>query len=494
MNDACQCEKDRRPALRELHAKENMKNKRIKACKIVLMIAMLLCASMPVPAAERTPAGDTRPFLRPPPSAADTQPPELLSVSLAKQPEPLNAEDKRTFPDGTVKQTVTFMGSGFPQMTHSEYTLVAGTGTNLVMSNGRSVVMLPDGRRFAANGLTCYNPIPGFRMTPGGFNHWGFLEIVLKGDKSPRGTGLLTDSTCVSMTTHTGATWASGDMVFRRILGAGTNITWSLSFKRVVGDPFLYVSVYVPEEETQGLSRVLNLSGYPLSGASVLYGGGVSTDYPGCSSFFGYQRWIWIAGHDWNLHNSAEKHAAEPDPAQPPLVFWYNREANEMSGMMTVFLPAEVGAIEASGTYGVSIALRMKRPVIRLALRNWADWRGWEPAREEFIASSDACVKRLRDISFAWPSPELVDGETRRLIQDALATAAAGATAADLADARTRLEQAVLSYDRVLSEAKAARAKTDLDICRQQQALLLAKGEIEDAFASLRALSLKERK
>lgn len=454
-------------------------------------ILLTLMMALPALAANFARSDGDRPFLRPAPSDADTKPPELLSVAVTQAPAPLNAEDKRTFPEGTVKRTTTLSGSGFPQISHSEYTLAEGMGTNMVMSDGRRLVTLPDGRRFAANGLTCYNPIPGFRLTPGGLSPWGFLELILKADKASRGIGLLQDSACVSTITHTGTNWASADMVFKRILGNGTNITLLLSFKRIVGDPFLYLSVYAPEEQTQGMSRSLHLAGYPMGGGVALYGGGGCTHYPGCSSFFTFQRWMWVNGRDWNLHDSKEKHAAEPDLAQPPLFFWYNRDANEMSGIITLFLPEELESFDASGTYSVEINLRPKRPVIRLALREWADWRGWEPVRAEVLASSGACVQRLRALSFAWPSPELIDGATRRMTLDAMAAATAAPVADDLSALKKRLEQAVASYDQVLSEARKTPARTDLEICRQQQTLLLAKGAVDDALAGLRAALAK---
>lgn len=392
------------------------------------------------------------------------------------QLENVSVELKRETDPKTARQTVTLSGPGFPS----------------IMYTGQSIPGSSDPK----STVTYRDPIPG--MAGGGFGP-AFPEITAYVGNSKTPIDLLRGSACVGSHALNGDGWAVAELIFRRILDGNREVTTTWIVKRIAGDPFQYMLIYIHSADQAIRVDNVKLSGYPMSGSSLLFG--LSAPLDG-GFFCPFQRWIWLAGKDCDLH-AGVRHETMSEPGTPPGVFWYNRGANEMGGMMAVFDPAEITSLQSQGGYVVITSLGLKRPLLRLAVRRWYDMQGWEPVRDEFIKNLPEYGKKLRDMSFARPVTDLLDAETRRQIQVLLTSSSADPKQGPdditrakgapemAAGLRSRLAAALQKYDQLRDRAQTEKTKNDMEIFQREQALLIARTEVDDALGSLRGMLLK---
>ncbi|MBT7300468.1 MAG: hypothetical protein HN849_13190 [Victivallales bacterium] len=337
------------------------------------------------------------------------------------------------YPEGTVKVSAAIGVSGWPSLTHTEYRIPPGQSAKKRWDYG--ILKLADGTTVHGDSIGCQSGNENF-------SPWSFITLRAEAPGTTKAVEILKPALCLGAAAFDGDGWASAEMVFARPVAEDCEVRTSIRIKRVAGDPFLYVQVAV---DPQGATlEALRISGYPNYAHALIYG--LRPRYPKAARFVDRERWVWAAGHDWNMHDK-QPHGAALEGNDPGGIFWYNRRNSEVGGMMAVFLPEEVSQVEAAGTYGVSAALHMKGQVLHFALLEWRDWRGWEALRRDFVGSLPSATRRLRDMRFAWPVKDLLGPARRRQLVmltasslvDSQARQALGARLQDYEHARAAL-------------------------------------------------------
>lgn len=370
------------------------------------------------------------------------------------------------YPAGTIKRTAGMGVSGWPALTHQDFVIPAGA--KFEKRWDYTATTLPDGTTLVGNSLGCAG---GNRN----YEPWSFLHVNGRGPGAKKTEDLLKPAICVAANTCQGEGWASAELMFERPLTADCTVRLAVRIKRVAGDPLVYMLVSCDPQG--GTLEGLSLSGYPNTTHPVFYG--LVPQYPTGAPFLERQRWIWLAGRDWNMHDNKEKHETEIAAADPGGVFWYNRENSETGGMVTVFLPEEATKAGAAGTYGVGVNLGMRGATMRLALDTWTDWRGWEPAREQFVKELPERVKKLREMSFVWPIRDALSPAMRRQVQALLAAEFLPQ------EGRGRLQKLMLEYDDAAAELRKEPPQPTLARFAKERAVLGLAGKIEDAVKPL---------
>jgi hypothetical protein len=370
------------------------------------------------------------------------------------------------YPAGTIKHTAGMGVTGWPALTHEDFIIPAGAKAEKRWDY--SAVPLPDGATLIGNSLGCAGGNKNYEP-------WSFLHINGRAPGGKKTDDLLKPALCVAANTCQGDGWASAELMFERPAAADVTLKFSVRITRLAGDEALYMLVSC--DAAGGTLEGLSLSGYPNTTHPIFYG--LCPQWPVNASFLERQRWVWLAGRDWNMHNAKEKHETEIAAGDPGGVFWYNRENSETGGMMTVFVPDEVTKASASGTYGVGVNLGLKGTTLRLALRTWSDWKGWEPVREQFIRELPERVKKLRDLSFVWPIQDALAPSLRRQVQALLAAEFLPR------DRGERLKDLMAEYQAALDALRKELAEPVPARFAKERAVLGLAGKIEDAVKPL---------
>ncbi|MGD0091833.1 MAG: hypothetical protein ABSE73_18115 [Planctomycetota bacterium] len=343
------------------------------------------------------------PAIKPGPAAKDTK--ENVAAWASRNEALWDKKAKgrydSDYPDGTIKHTARMGVSGWPELAHEDFVIPAGAKAERRWDY--SAVPLPGGATLMGNSLGCTGGNKDYEP-------WSFLHVNGRAPGGKKTEDLLKPAFCVAANTSKGEGWASAELMFERPMSAECLMKFSLRIKRVAGDPALYLLISC--DAAGGTLENVSLSGFPNTTHPIFYG--LCPQWPAHAPFLERQRWIWLAGRDWNMHDNKEKHEAELAAGDPGGVFWYNRENSETGGMTTVFLPEEVSKTSAAGTYGVGVNLGLKGTALRLALSTWSDWRGWEAVREQFIRELPERVKRLREMSFTWPIDDALPAALRK--------------------------------------------------------------------------------
>jgi len=346
------------------------------------------------------------PAIKPGPGAKDTK--ESVAAWASRREALWDKKTKGTYdsdyPDGTIKHTARMGVSGWPELVHEDFVIPASAKAEKRWDY--SVAPLPGGATLMGNSLGCAGGNKDYEP-------WSFLHINGRAPGEKKTEDLLKPALCVAENTSKGEGWASAELMFERPVNAECLMKFCLRIKRVAGDPALYL--HISWEAAGGTLESVSLSGYPNTTHPIFYG--LCPQWPAHAPFLERQRWIWLAGRDWNMHDNKEKHEAELAAGDPGGVFWYNRENSETGGMTTVFLPEEVSKAGAAGTYGVGVNLGLKGSALWLALGTWSDWHGWEAVREQFIRELPERVKKLREMSFVWPIEDALPTTLRQQVE-----------------------------------------------------------------------------
>jgi hypothetical protein len=379
-------------------------------------IAVALLAACGCRAAEHPAVPPLRPL-------PDASPPASTVHARAWRSE-ADAEPE-TYPKGTRHVEAGALLDGL-RFNHNEYHL--GPGQDAERRWDFAKVPLPDGTTLIGDSLNWHS---GNR----GYSPWSFLRVVGRVPGAAQPVSLLKPSCCIAAASFDGDDWAAAELVFERPLDPHRTVRIAVRLMRRAGDPWVYL--HLDAEGGDVAVEGVKLHGYPNTTHPIYYG--LVTQWPRNASFLLRERWVWAAGRDWNLHDRAQDHACSVAPDAPAGLLFYNRHNSETGGMMAVFLPEQVSRIDAAGTYGVSVGLGLRQPRLRLALREWYDWRGWEPVRDAFLAELPELVRRLRETSFAWPVADLLGHDASR----ATALLAAPLPAAE----KQALRDALAAYD-----------------------------------------------
>jgi len=399
------------------------------------------------------------PFLRRVSSeAAVAHAPMAARVSWSHAP-----PEKEAYPEGT-RHVVVKLELGGLAFNHQEHHVPAGKDADRRWDFAK--VALPDGTTLIGDSLNWHS---GNR----GYSPWSFLGVAGR----PRGASKLVDllkpSVCVAAAAFETQDSASAELVFDRPLAADHTVRTAARLTRRAGDPWVYLQLCV-EPDGAAVEHV-SIGGFPNTTHPIFYG--LRTQWPRNASFLVRERWVWAAGRDWNMHARDEKHEAAVAADAPGGVLFYNRRNSRTGGMMAVFLPEQVATVQAAGTYGVRVSFRPRKPVLRLALREWYDWRGWEPVRETFLAELPEAVARLRAMSFAWPLTDLLGADARR---------AEALLAAPLDEAgRKRLADAWEAYRAALASVAATPLADSPERYAAERAAVVAAERVRQAMAPL---------
>lgn len=372
-----------------------------RACGPSLRKALfaLFFTTLPATGAAATPAGGGQ--LPPiPPVAAPGE--ETVSAAapvyrkrLTYHPDAYRPAKDDYMPTGTVKKRYHLVLSGdHPGFHHTEYHL---PNTQFDMFKERYFgknIYLPGGRVAMADGI-------GSR-TDQNFGFWRENFIHLSGavPEQKDSVSLLGPVLCVATATHHGDGWAAAEWHLRRFLGGahGTpkTVTTTVRVKRVVGDPFLYVLIRVPEDEAtaRGVSLLSINRGDPSH--------------------------LWFGGRDHLVKEcKGQVHLIDSDAKAGGI--WYNSETNQNRGCSAVFLPEEVAASKAWGGHDGSLVLTLKGNFIRLALDEWNQPRGWKAQVAPFVDGLAERVQRLRAMDFSCPLKATNEGGAARRVERLLA-------------------------------------------------------------------------
>lgn len=352
---------------------------------------------------------------RPPPAATPAPPPPKATTHLpaapvgtVAQPAGMQASAIRRidnwsrigrsaeqdgFPKGTVKRSTTVRLSGGPPLVHDEFRVPPGKEAKRRWDH--AVLQLPDGSTLHGNSLAW---VAGQRN----FSPWSFLYVRVVPDGADKPVEVLKPSLCTAAAAAEGDTWASAQLTLERPLSKDHTVGVTLRFKRVAGDPYLYMLVLA----RGGTLHSVTLSGFPNHPHPIYLDGRLR---PRHARFVDRRRWVWAAGHDWDMHERKQDHAVTTGPDDPGGVFFYNRLNSQTGGMQVAYVPGQVKRIEARGTYGVSVTLGAAGDTMRLALKEWNDMAGWPTVRERFVKDLPARARTLATMNFAWPMPARAD-------------------------------------------------------------------------------------
>jgi len=325
----------------------------------------------------------------------------LASAIEARVRRTESAADPKEYPEGTRHVRVA-IELGDLRCDHNEFHVPAGKDAARRWDFAK--VKLPDGTTLIGDSLNWHSGQHGY-------SPWSFLGIhgPLPGGKTL--ANLLKPSVCVGAAASQGDGWAAVELVFERPIDAKRAVVMAVRLKRVVGDPWVYLQIHT-EPCGAAVERV-SLGGYPNHPHPIWYG--VRMRWPRHAKFLRRERWVWAAGHDWNMHDGQRDHSAEVDADAPGGVVFYNRHNSEIGGMLAVCLPEEVAEVNAAGTYGVRVGLGLRGSRVRLALREWHDMRGWEPVRNQFLTALSRRMRDLRQMSFAWPVVDPLGADRSRV-------------------------------------------------------------------------------
>lgn len=420
---------------------------------------------------------------------AETRPllPSLTASSPAEQPPRAGAHRSvaawserarwsRSYPEGTTRVSAAISESGGFRLRHEEYRVPAGKDAKRRWDLARA--RLPDGSLLFSNSVGAHAP-RRFHGN-GGFNQWNLLNLRGTPPESDKTVSFLRPSRCVAVESFRGEGWAGALMILERPLTDECTVRTTLRVHRLAAHPHLYLQVYVDPDGARVDS--LSIGGYPLTPPPAYIN---VRNRPRTAKFLTRRRWVWAAGHDWNMHEREQEHALSIGDTDPGGIFWYNRQACELAGMKAVFLPEQVDRISAAGTYGVSATLRMNGPVVRLALKEWASWRGWQPVREEFVERVPALMGELRRVRFARPIEDLLTQAQRREIETLLGSSALPEE--PLAGLRAVLTR----YDQALGDLHEVPVRDTVQRLRAEQELVLRKAAVVEKLRPLRAAWLR---
>jgi hypothetical protein len=316
----------------------------------------------------------------------------------------------------------------------------------------------------------------GYGGSFGGFGPHGFADVYGKAPENNRLLNLTAPSVCIGTAAMTGPGWGSAEMVLERIVSPLCTMRFSVRIKRVAGDPLLYMQV-LADPQAGSVDRI-KFNGYIHWPYPITYN---IRNVWQPARYLDMRRWMWIAGHEWNLHLPAteEKHEAAVAETDLGGVFGYNRESGETSGMQLVFLPEQVHAVSAGGTYGTEFSLMLKQPAVRVALTTWRDPRGQEVVKQEFIEGLPVAMEKLRTMQFAWPMKDQLSADTRAQIKRLLENETLAP------ENRQALGEALSAYDEALTKVLAAPVEETLERYSLEIAALMAMGRVEDAMRPL---------
>ncbi len=301
--------------------------------------------------------------------------------------------EQEGFPEGTVKRSTTVRLSGGPPLVHDEFIVPAGKQAQRRWDH--AVTQLPDGRTLHGNSLAW---VAGQRN----FSPWSFLYVTVVPDGADKPVEVLKPSLCTAAASAVGDTWASAQLTLERPLSKDRIVGVTLRFKRVADDPYLYMLVLA----RGGTLHSVRLSGFPNYPHPVYLDARLRRRY---ARFVDRRRWVWAAGHDWDMHDRKQNHAVTTGPDDPGGVFFYNRLNSQTGGMQVAYIPRQVKRIEARGTYGVSVTLGAAGDTMRLALQEWDDMAGWPTVRKRFVNDLPARTRALASMHFAWPMSARAD-------------------------------------------------------------------------------------
>ncbi len=333
-------------------------------------------------------------FLSPPPAREQGGEARLTARAYLRET-PLTAEtreknDPDTVPPGALRVRARMEVDGYPALDHHAWRLPPELMPGKLPDYPK-FLRLPDGGAYAAK------PILG-GQSHRNFPSWGFFNLsgTLKGQR--QSASLLEGTPCVAANAFTGDGWASAELVFERPLESGERLSVTLRIRRVPGDPFLYLLVLATPSEADA-ARSVSLSGIPFA-----------SNPPKHAS---WERAMWAMGRAWNMHDKEQVRRAEVTPECETGVFWHNLGYGESAGMSAVFLSEEVCEIGAGGTWMAGLTLRFNGPMLRVAIHEWEDFRGWERALATFREELSARQRRLRETVFAWPLDDVLGASER---------------------------------------------------------------------------------
>ncbi|HEY3324757.1 MAG TPA: hypothetical protein VGP72_30170 [Planctomycetota bacterium] len=383
------------------------------------------------------------------------------------------------YPAGTIKREASMQLSGWPALGHEDYLIP--TGAKAEKRWDYNQISLPDGSTLIGNSLCCQ---AGNRN----FSPWSFLNLYGKFPGGTKEEPLFKPAICISANSFDGKGWASSELVFERPVSATATMRFFVRIKRVAGDPFLHMLVLI--DPAGAAVESLDIHGYPNSPHPIVYG--LVPQFPYNCTFVERERWVWLAGTDLNLHDK-QKHVVDLASGSPlpregeglgvrgpqTGAFWYNRLNSETGGMQMVFLPEEISSARADGTYSVSVRLNLKAKAVRLSLLDWSDWKGWEAARQTFIADLPARMKTLRELSFAWPIEDALSNSLRAQTEALLKSSSLPESG------RNALRTALDQYAVALSKLRQIPVKDTADRFAAEGEVLVLKGKVEDAIKPL---------
>jgi len=271
-------------------------------------------------------------------------------------------------------------------------------------------------------------------------------------------------------------------MTFERVLSPECTMRIALRARQTLGDPlgvfnqrYLYLLIIL--DPGLGPLDSVSLVGFPKQRAA-----------PG---FAARERWLWAAGKDWNLSDGQEERKADVAAESPGGVFWYNKGSDGTGGMMAAFLPEEVSSCAATdGPAGVEVRLGLKKPTARLALWEWGNRGGGRRARKNFMQSLPVRVKKLREMSFAWPADSLMlsdfDQEVvRALLQSNSAAAAKQGGEGGLAQKRKRLSGTWQTYQQALNALREVPLADSRERYRKEREVAVLRSEVAELMKPL---------
>jgi hypothetical protein len=286
-------------------------------------------------------------------------------------------KDAKDWPPGTTAVRGQIGVSGAPSLVCESWQAPAA------VADPKRGIALPSGDRLEGRGITApdWGVWGMWNLMP-----WGCMGLNWVGADGKTKAQILTPSVCTSVASFQGDGWAASEMQLERTVGTNVVPKVAIRIKRVAGDPNLYVLVSADPAGGRCLSFELNVSPYGYHDPKYMT----------------RTRRLWVAGQDLELQSKAQTVAIQPEALCGAI--WHNRDCQEIGGLAAVFLPEEVASVAGAVNWPCTAAFEMKGNSLRLALRPWRDVRGWPAAQPRLLASLPEDIKRLREMSFAWPS------------------------------------------------------------------------------------------
>ncbi len=363
-------------------------------------------------------------------------------------------KDAKDYPPGTIKTKGEIGLSGIPHLVSESYLIPSAA------EGKKQGVALADGSNLAGSGITVGN-WGVWKMW--NLNPFGCMGVNWVGADGKTKAQLLSPSVCKAVTSFQGDGWASCEMQVERPISADCAPKILIRMKSVDGDPNLYLLIRM--DPAGGTCRSFDLGAFPYGYHDP--------------KFLSRTRCMWVAGQDWILQPKVQSAPIQSDSSCG--VLWYNKDCHEIGGLQAVFLPEEVNSVVGTAYWPCVATFELKEKQIRLAVRPWLDRTGWRSGRKKFVAELPDEVRRLRQMSFAWPIKDLLTSAQRGEVQAMLAAQWLPE------DGRTALASASQAYESALTKQKAAPLDETEERFALEREVINRKQSLDEALAPLAA-------